>query len=446
VSVRLSETGEAREWLSQFREADQPVAQRLLDDLTIVTPSAFMVQMRRLVMRAIGSYQGAVALYPVWEVTPPKIGPLGEVLRRGESIFQLGRPCGFEPTAGESRFELTDPDLRATIPDPIIPVAGSVGTCIQLISTIERERENTFDRPACHVLRAERCRKILLIDDLLGSGKRVTDYLEAFYRHPTIKSWFSYGKLEFLIVCYATTDTALQHLTTYQPRRSRTRPHPVEVTYDQVLFAGRSFWTDVERREIVALCRKYGRHTSRPRMPLGFRSAFSMIVFPHGVPNTAPAILWAGKRGTWRPLFHERTVPIGLLPQLDQLQRDPAGERLAETLLRVNQLRLAGLDWSRHATPAYRKLMLLLGVLSRGFRDEARITEILEVGPDQYRQLLAEAQTLALVTSDQVLTSMGVRELEYARSMRVSPWEAGPLNEGFYVPRSLKNRVRQRPV
>jgi hypothetical protein len=171
-----------------------------------------------------------------------------------------------------------------------------------------------------------------------------------------------------------------------------------------------------------------------------------MIVFPHGIPNTAPAILWAGKDGEWKALFQERGIPTTLLLQFDQVQRDPAGERLSETLARVNQLRLAGQDWSRHATSEYRQLLLLLGVLSRGFRNEGRITEILEVGPERYHKLLAEAQSLALVASDLALTPLGVGELEYARNMRVSPWEAGPLVEEFYVPQSLKARVRQRSV
>jgi len=406
--------------------------------------------MRHLVMRAIGTYQNTVALYPVWEVVPPKVSRTGKVLWPGESIFPLNQPCDAGAAQGANvAFDSAGPNItkpRATIPDPITPIGGSVGTFIQLISAIQRERENTIDRPACHILRANRCRKILLLDDVMGSGKRVTDYLEAFYRNSTIKSWFSYGKLEFIVVCYAATESALHHLANYRPRKNHTRPHPVSVTYDQILFNGRSFWTVEERRKIEEVCRKYSYRTSRPKMPLGFRDAFSMIVFPHGIPNTAPAILWAGKDSEWKPLFQERGIPTTLLLQFDQVQRDPAGERLSETLARVNQLRLAGQDWSRHATSEYRQLILLLGILSRGFRNEGRITEILEVGPERYHELLTEAKRLALVASDLALTPLGVGELEYARSMRVSPWEAGPLVEEFYVPQSLKARVRQRSV
>lgn len=449
-AVRLSETSEALEWLSQFREAELPIARRLLDDLGIVTPTDFTVQMRRLVLRAIEGYHETVALYPVWEVVRPRVRRDGTVLELGESIFPLDQPCDSELAltaeggSGSGPADPNRPKPRLTIPDPRIPIAGSVGTFVQLIAAIQRERENSLDRPACHLLRTTRCHQVLLLDDVVGSGKRVTDYLEAFYRHPTIKSWFSYGKIAFTVVCYAATKRAVRRLAIYRPRKNHTRPHPVRVVYDQILFNGRSFWSVEERRSIEALCRKYAYRTSRPKWPLGFRDAFSMIVFPHGIPNTAPAILWAGKPGEWKPLFPERGVSTTLLQQFDQVQRDPAGERLEETLARVNQLRLAGQDWSRHATPTYRRLILLLGILARGFRNEGRIMEILELGPAKYQHLLADARNLALIATDLGLTPMGVRELEYARNMRVSPWEAGPLSEEFYVPQSLKVRVRQR--
>lgn len=448
--MRLSETHQAGAWLRQFDDADMPVAARLLDDLTVVTPTQFSTRMRALVERALGTDRRAVALYPVWEVAG-KTARSGEVLEPWESIFPLGAISpdlltgdvpDLDASAGiRGSRRRQQKRRRSTVPDPRKGIGGSVGGAIQLIGEVQKAfvGRRLLDRPALHVLRAEKCRTIILVDDVIGSGERVERYLAAFYRHRTIKSWFSYPGLDFVVVCYAASDVALRRLRAYRRPKGHTRPHPVRVEFDQHLYRGRSFWSEAEARSMTALCEKYAPRTSRPTLPLGFGKTFSMIVFPHGAPNTAPAILWAENPGRWRALFPNRAVPSSLLREFDQVQRDPAGASLPETLVRMGQLRLAGGDWARYATPTYRRLVLLLGVLSRGFRHPDRIAEITEMTRTECLRLVAVARRFELVRPDGGLSPRGVLELDYARTVGALPWEPSPLREEQrYFPSALR--------
>ncbi|MCV5540086.1 hypothetical protein OFN30_32625, partial [Escherichia coli] len=48
-------------------------------------------------------------------------------------------------------------------------------------------------------------KKLILIDDLIGSGDRTKEFIESVYNHPTIKSRLSFGTLEIEILAYMAT-------------------------------------------------------------------------------------------------------------------------------------------------------------------------------------------------------------------------------------------------
>jgi hypothetical protein len=438
--VRLSETDPARIWLEQFETSDVPIAKRLLDDLTVVTPTVFTTRMRKLVSDVIRADRRAVALYPVWEVVEPKLSILPKESDPGESVFPVDGP--HEKATREKGKDGKRNFRRRTIPDPQLGISGSVGSMIHLIGDLRKQfgTARLFDRPALSTLRATKCRKIVLLDDFVGSGQRLVSYLEAFYQHKTIKSWFSYPGLSFTIICYAASQDGLRRLRDYQPRWGHTRPHPVEVIYDQFLHRGRSFWSDTEREEIENLCRKYAPLTGHQRIPIGYKDAFSMIVFPYAIPNTAPAILWSSVPGRWNALFPNRVVSEQLLCRFDQVQRDPAGELLPETLQRIGQMRLAKLDWRRHATPEYRELILLLATRALGFRKIERIAETMDISQERCIQLTKSGRRFDLIRADGGLTARGLQELDYARSVGAIPWEPPELREErLYFPMSLRS-------
>jgi hypothetical protein len=442
--LRLSESEQGRAWLGQFESADLPLARRFLDDLIIVTPQAFSVGIRELIRSIVVSEPRAVAMYPIWEVAKRPVGP-------SESLFPLPpqstsdvpqEPLMKGDAASHASIEWSTGG-NPMIPDPLGGIAGSVGSLIHVISDLHKEfGSKALDRPALHVLKATKCQRIVLVDDFIGSGDRAVAYLEAFYRHPTIKSWCSYPGLRITIVCYAASASGLGNLREYRRHRDFSRSHPVEAQFLQGMHDGRSFWSDVERLSVVTLCRKYAPKTSRPRLPLGYADACSMIAFPYAVPNTTPAILWAGSH-RWRALFPNRAVPAPLLAQFDRVERDPGNERLSETLTRIGQLRLANGDWRRHTTPSYRKLVLLLALRARGFSDIDRIADVMEENKFSCLRLVSEARRFGLLAADGNLTRQGIAELRYARTIGGLFWEPSPYDEkAMYFPTSLKGRQR----
>ncbi len=185
---------------------------------------------------------------------------------------------------GDARSRASTGSARVNqrVSEPIRGITGSVGSLMHVISDFHKEfGARVLDRPALHVLRATKCERILLLDDFIGSGDRAVSYLEAFYRHPTIKSWCSYPGLRITIICHAASAAGLGRLSHYRRHRDFPRPHPVEVQFVQGLYNGRSFWSDVERLSVVTLCRKYAPRTGRRRFPLGYSDTCSMIVFPY---------------------------------------------------------------------------------------------------------------------------------------------------------------------
>jgi hypothetical protein len=455
--MRLSETKEAVNWLRQFDAADMALAARFLDHLMIVAPTEAETRIRSLVEGILGSQTGAVALYPVWEVAEAVSERKLETDAEGrprtkrvevepaESIFPRDTPSPYEQDLIDQSLTPEEKKKRAhppkKVPNPKRGITGSVGRMIHLITDLQKEHgsQRILDRPSLHVLRATRCRRIVLLDDLVGSGKRVTDYLVAFYRHKTIKSWGSHPGLRVTIVCHAATEAALAAIRRNKGGPGHPRPPSVEIVCDHALAPGRSFWSVAERQEVEYLCRKYAPRTGRPGLPLGYRDAFTMIVFPYAVPNTAPAILWSENGRGWRPLFPNRAVPGPLVERLEQVRRDPTGKSLEETLEHVGQLRLAKQDWSSHATPEYRRLVLLLAVVSRGFRKQARVAEIMEIPREECVRLFKAARRFGHLLPDDGLSPTGVEELRYARSVGALPWEPAPLREDrLYFPRALR--------
>src|SRR5262249_35833927 len=98
-------------------------------------------------------------------------------------------------------------------------------------------------------------------------------------------------------------------------------------------------------------------------MPLGYKGAFTSIVFEHKCPNTNPAILWAGA-ATWKALFEDRPklgFPVWPVAA-------PLAAQEQRILKAIRQERLATVDWQRFVGPGARLRMLVLAAVARKLR------------------------------------------------------------------------------
>lgn len=428
--MRLSTTSEGTEWLAQFESGDRAVAARLIDDLIVITPGEFDAGMRKLLREEIDATQGAIAFYPIWDIE--RDTESGEA---SESLFDLPQApaLGNSPTTTGSSHQIA----------PRRAISGSVGVAVTLISDLVKENNRRLlDRPRLNSLKATKCHRIVLVDDLIGSGQRAKTFLQAFYMHPTIKSWCSFPGLDVAIVCYAASSIGLRAVSAPRTRYELARPPAVRVNRLLTLPYGRAAWTADELASMMSLCRKYARFTRHDRIPLGVGDSFSMILFPHTITNTAPPILWSTSR-QWKPLFPNRVVPDALRAVLTEIRADPAGTDLAETLQRMGQMRLANGDWTQHATPLYKQLIAHLALRAKGVRDVAIISDTMAQSESDSRALQSKAQLLGFLDPAGRLTSRGLAELRYARTVGELPWEAPALDEHLmYFPQSLRGGQR----
>src|SRR5579871_4360621 len=155
--MRLSEHSLGIEWLGQFdKTRDIHAARLLLDSLKLVSFSAFEHSISKLIEAVCTRTEGIIAAFDVNEkIIDPSSKP-GSSGRLAHALTNLGRQF---------------PDRLLVTP------------------TIEEMRANNV-------------KHILLVDDFVGSGKRVRDFWDA-WPSPTLKSWLSYGYCELWLVGYA---------------------------------------------------------------------------------------------------------------------------------------------------------------------------------------------------------------------------------------------------
>jgi hypothetical protein len=167
------------DWLSQFEEADKEMAQVLVNSLQLISFDKFEAGMIRLISALVSTGPLPLALYCIRETQP------------GERYFR------------------TDSRDSVPSPGPLEGEVGSEGRLAHIVTNLCRTHGNIcLNHPGLAELRRRRCCSIALLDDISGSGDRVQEFLQSFYRHPTIKSWYSYRKIDFHIVCYAVSEKA----------------------------------------------------------------------------------------------------------------------------------------------------------------------------------------------------------------------------------------------
>ncbi|ARR57022.1 hypothetical protein HY78_02165 [Rhizorhabdus wittichii DC-6] len=278
MSLRLPNTTAGKQWLAQFDAADQKTAIRLLSALTLVSHSLFERELQALILAEAAKVDGPVGLYATREIEPDA-DYFEAMANPNDPLAALGAVGSGADLGSEARIAATIRNLCKTAPDKLL------------------------NHPSLETLRVKRARAIVTIDDIIGSGKRTADFIQAMWRSSSVTSWHSRHQIGFLALAYSATPTGLARV-----RSLRSRP-TIRIVRDCPTFAELPWHINIAN-ELATLCRRYGRRTSRPGMALGFRKTMAALVFEHGCPNNTPSILWAppADEGGWRPLFADRTV------------------------------------------------------------------------------------------------------------------------------------------
>jgi hypothetical protein len=318
------------EWLRQFSFVDREIGRQLLRSLRLVSHTQFVTGVGEILQQLFREFsQENFALFSIIETSteedsegPPKriAGSSADLVRNMNENF--ARICGARVQA----------------------------------------------HPTVHSMRAQRIKNVVLVEDFIGTGKRLSTYLRDEL-NPTLKSWISYKWTKLWIVSYGGLETGIQAVSRkgygLSEDRIRLATPPQK--------AGQ-FFTPLMRD----FCKRFAERTERSHIPMGFGNGAVGMIFEHSCPNNVPVVLWSeGHR--YKPLFPKRGIPVELKAAFSQEDVN----RPSNILWNISQYRLALAmlqepTAERHKGSQWR-LLLMLGLASRSGWNDSKIAGVLGI-------------------------------------------------------------------
>lgn len=263
---------------------------------------------------------------------------------------------------------------------------GSEDLVNSVLANLKKESDRFLDHPGLSDLKRQRVKDIVLVEDSIGSGQRVSNYIALMMKHPTFRSWWSFGLIRLHVVAFSRThegEDLIRRSTPGSDHSKRKYPKSSKIdfrgyyAYHRYDFAGR--WGD-EYQTILALCDSMELIPSLIRR--GFGGAMANIVFHHSVPDNLPSLLWF-KNAEWQGLMPDRSVPLWL-PVL--LEKDYP---------------------KRNKTVLTEELISTLDMIRSGIRNASSLARALGLDHELMQQILASGRRLGLLTETNRLTKAG---------------------------------------
>jgi len=368
--LRLSEHPLSQNWVAQFSKCtDRAVASDFLNQLKLVSNREFETCIERNLVTLQAKLNETIAVYPIAPPLPNEIAGYdpfnGGIPKEADSAsLEIGRrrKYGSEDRVGHILSKLQDRYKR-----------GSGASLIECTPTLKQ-------------LKTQGIRHVVLVDDVCGSGKRITEYWHAMPRR--IKSLLSLRKLELWIVLYTFTPSGRKTMQKAMPNFPF-HDHLISVIPEAEL-------TGRLTPEMITLCTNYAQIIGLAKDSMGYRGSACPIVFEHGCPNNLPPILWFNQRKAWKALFPNRSIPEEMRQYFD----DSCSDRLVHELWSSNQPNLAlslldTLGSGNALTTEQWKLLTLLGLTLSGV-EEINLPHKLLISAEECRGLLDVGSDMGL--------------------------------------------------
>ncbi|MDP1913799.1 hypothetical protein [Brevundimonas sp.] len=418
--MNLSKSEFARGWLEQFTDLERPVAAQLADSVMLVSQDALFRGLRTLLDEVVSGRQEADQDRPIALFAERAVETRNHEDPAYGFVEQQVLP--FYPGADHGRA--TGDGVPPIDVDPKNPEVGSEGAIANFITSYERlNRGRVLNHPGPDKLRSKRVSHIVVVTDFIGSGKRVWEMIEAFWRVATVRSWHSYGRVQFAVVAYSGTEDGFRHV-----RSHKSKP---DVRLIKACPTITTSFTGSDRRATEALCRAYpaGHHN-----PFGYGYAGALIAFSHGMPNNAPPILHSRTKG-WTPLFIHRSA-------LAADQHFPAAnvDQLAAQAREVLQIRVAERFLADAANRRWVETMLVLTALRDGARTTANVSARTRLPMNDVGQILVFTEIAHWTNTRNALTVLGRRELRRLQLRRARVVVLPTPEQPYYYPTQLRVR------
>ncbi len=392
-------------WLAKFGVADRDLARQLADGIRFVPDMELKDSLWKKLEELLSEDMETVAVFVEREQKHP-----------GGKTQRLYKQATKKPkTAFGAAAKPVDPKLAYN------PKVGSEGIIAQFTSLFCKDQPRALFHPTVAYCIKKKVRRFVLVTDIVGSGHRATDFLEAAWRTATLRSWHSYKRLRFEVVAF--TATALGE--------SVVRSHPSGPNVRHCLGCPTiaSVFPAIEARRIRDLCLRYDPLGADPVESLGHKGTEALIAFAHSIPNNVPRLLFKGSH----PLFRQQ-ITRG---QFEESDND--ADLDARRLERLRQRRLAAGIRRETLRENARKTVVFLAASSRGPRTEDSLSRKTGLPIDEVRRMQALSQKAGWTDSQGRLTDSGHRELAHAR-LTVKPPAKGrlPGSEAPYYPQTLR--------
>lgn len=412
--LRLSETKQGIDWVSQFRTEHQQLACSLLDAISLIPHDDLVLEIRSLIHEVAQNTNGTIALFAEREVKRGK-GKIPHALykqpRRKKNRRASG--AGPQPVRPKHDFDLT---------------VGSEGIVAWLVSDICKQHPKQFiSHPSPAQVRESEVRNFVVVTDMIGSGQRVCEYLDSMWKVASVKSWKSYGLISFSVVSFSGTDHGIS-----RTRKHRAKPH---VSVAKSCPTVSSEFCQEAAGAVRSLCVHYDPIDHDPIESLGYRGSEALIVFSHGCPNNVPRILFKGnQRHGWAPIFPGR----GTASCQDAFELLDRESELRRKLANMNERRLAQSDWMTLYSNEAKKMILVLAALRRGPRQPEAISRKTGLSIPTINILIETATSWGWLNTNTLLTDTGQGQLKYARRIKREEWEVDKRSDELYFPKSLR--------
>ena len=385
----LCESQHGQYWLNQFDPDDREIAKIFVDSLELVGESKFFDKMKDMLNRYVILNKNS-ALFAIRE------------LKKGEKYFN-----------SNSRYNASVKPLSQD------EISGSEAIVSNLITKFCNSKNNDcLNHPDIGRMRYKKSKYIYLVDDLLGTGDRVIDFLENIRQCRTLLSWLSLKYINITILCYACTENARKNIET--KLKKFTKYVEIIPYIDCPVLSSETFnfdkaeLTNILKADILHLIKKYSiRGNINPCYWEGYKQCNAMIVFQHGCPNDTPGILWySDKKKNWIPLFENRdTLKLG-----SKFANSLKNFEILENFEKFSNIDLTASKRKLILDTNFEKILIILELCSRKRRNISTLCYNSKLSHSEVKSLLKHCIKMNWLEEKQLkLTTKGLNQLKFAR-------------------------------
>ncbi|XDD41681.1 hypothetical protein AB3N58_10200 [Leptospira sp. WS60.C2] len=264
-----------------------------------------------------------------------------------------------------------------------------------------RELEKNFPKDFCisptiASLKAERIKSILLLDDIICSGTRVTNFIDRTI-NKTIKSWVSKKYTNIFVLSYIG----------YSQGLDKVKKHSKSIPAENIIVCKEADnQNPINSGLFDELLKKYAHYTKKSKAALGYKNSRGYHIFEYGCPNNTPSILWSDG-SKWKSLLPNQTIP----KEISRLFGDSASREKSLSKIHSSgqeKIAIGILDLIEKKTKSEEKAngLIILSILNMNVK-KRNINKYISIEQSEILRSLKKLQIAGLVKSNGKLTAIG---------------------------------------